>query len=174
MKKALFILSAILLIALGCTKKESTRTSGTDSIDNTTYFSTTYYYYGFLFSDAKLVATTSNPGPDITLYVKEDIAPPVLTLVANNFKPSFSKIGEYANEDAAKSAFDNLKTVSVEQWEEMADPVAPNQVWVYRSGTETYAKIRIVSTINETRDNKPFGECTFQWAYQPDGTTTFP
>ena len=56
----------------------------------------------------------------------------------------------------------------------MADPVIANQVWVYRTGTETYAKIRIISTVNETRDDLPYGECTFEWVYQPDGSTTFP
>jgi hypothetical protein len=174
MKRRLFILSAILLIIISCTKKESTRTSGTDVIDNTTYFSTTYYNYGFSFSEAKLVATTLNPGPDIAIYVNVDNVTPRLTLQTNNFSPSFFKVGEYPNEDAAKTAFDNLKTVSVDQWAEMADPIAANQVWIYKSGTENYTKFRIVSTVSETRDNIPFGECTFQWVYQPDGTTTFP
>lgn len=174
MKKSLFILSAILLILFGCKKKESTRSSGTDSIDNTTYFSTTYYNYGFSFSEAKPVATTLNPGPDIAIYVNVDNVTPRLTLQTNNLNPSFFKVGDYPTEDAAKSAFDNLKTVSVEQWAEMADPIAANQVWIYRSGTENYTKFRIVSTVNETRDNIPYGECTFQWIYQPDGTTTFP
>ena len=56
----------------------------------------------------------------------------------------------------------------------MADPINANQVWVYRTGTETYAKIRIISTVNEIRDDMPYGECTFEWVYQPDGSLTFP
>jgi hypothetical protein len=56
----------------------------------------------------------------------------------------------------------------------MADPIKDNQVWIYKSGTETYTKFRIISTVNETRSNVPYGECTFQWVYQPDGSTTFP
>jgi len=174
MKRRLFILSAILLTILSCTKKESTRTSGTDVIDNTTYFSTAYYTYGFSFSEAKLVSTTLNPGPDITIYVNVDNVTPRLTLQANNFKPSFFKVGDYASADAAKAAFDNLKTVSVEQWAEMADPIADNQIWIYRSGTDMYTKFRIVSTVNEKRDSHDYGECSFEWVYQPDGTTTFP
>jgi hypothetical protein len=56
----------------------------------------------------------------------------------------------------------------------MADPVTENQVWIYRSGNEKYAKIRIISTVNEIRENLPFGECRFEWLYQPDGSKTFP
>jgi hypothetical protein len=88
--------------------------------------------------------------------------------------PSFYKVGDFADVTTAQSVFDNLKTVSVSQWQDMADPILPNQVWIYRSGTAHYTKIRIVSTINETRQTVAYGECTFQWVYQPDGTSTFP
>jgi len=174
MKKVVFILLTIFSVLLSCTKKEATRTSGTDTIDNITYFSTTYFSYGFSFSGAKLVSTNLNPGPDITIIVNDDSGIPRLTLLANNLKPSFFKVGDFADEASAKTAFDNLKTVSVTQWLDLADPVIPNQVWIYRSGSDTYTKFRIVNTINETRQSVPYGECTFQWLYQPDGSTTFP
>jgi hypothetical protein len=174
MKKVLFSVLAIILGLSGCTKKEDTRTSGTDTIDNITYFSTTYYTYGFTFSAAKLVSTNLNPGPDITLYVNVDNVTPRLTLQSNNLKPSFFKVGEFSDATAAQTVFDNLKTVSASQWTEMADPIANNQVWVYRSATDTYTKFRIVSTVNESRSGTDYGECTFQWVYQSDGTLTFP
>jgi hypothetical protein len=175
MKRTVFILSVLFLVLTGCTKKEATRTSGIDTIDNITYYSTTYYNYGFSFSKAKLVPTyPSNTGLDISLYVNTDNGTPRLTLQAENLKPSFFKVGDYADETTAQSAFDNLKTISVTQWQDMADPINPNQVWIYRSGSENYTKIRIVSTVNETRNNIAYGECTFQWVYQPDGSSTFP
>ena len=174
MKKMVLIVLASLLIFTDCTKKEPTRTSGIDTIDNITYFSTTYYNYGFSFSGAKLVATSTSPGPDITIYVNIDNITPRLTLQSNNLKPSFFKVGDFADETTAKSAFDNLKTVSVEQWQDMADPLNANQVWIYKSGNDTYTKIRIVSTVNETRQGVAYGECTFQWVYQPDDSLTFP
>lgn len=173
MKRIIFILPVFLLF-FACTKDESTRKSGIDTIDNTTYFSTTYYTYGFSFSEAKLMSTNLNPGPDITIYVNVDTQTPRITLQSNNFKPSFFKVGDYPDEAAAISAFDNLKTVNVTNWVEMADPINPNQVWLYRSGTDMYTKFRIVSTINETREGIAYGECSFQWVYQPDGSTTFP
>jgi hypothetical protein len=176
MKKIAFIFLAIFSILTCCTKKESTRTSGIDTIDNITYFSatTTYYNYGFLFSGAKLVATTTTPGPDITIYVNVDNITPRLTLQTNNLNPSLFKVGDYADATKAQAAFDSLKTVSATQWQFMADPLNTNQVWIYKSGNGNYAKIRIVSTINETRQSVPYGECTFQWVYQPNGSSTFP
>ena len=99
---------------------------------------------------------------------------PELTFQHFNLKPSYYKVGDFPDEASARSAFDNLNTFDVSQWLDMADPVLPNQVWIYRSGTEHYAKIRIISTINETRQTVAYGECTFQWVYQPDGSLTFP
>ncbi|MEI6047361.1 MAG: hypothetical protein WCS03_00555 [Bacteroidota bacterium] len=174
MKRTSFILLATFSLLTGCTKVESTRTSGIDTIDNTTYESTTYYVYGFSFSKASLVSTIGKPEPDITLYVNFDNLPHRLTLQANNLKPSFFKYGEFADEAAAKLAFGNLKTFSASSWQDMADPISDNQVWIYRSGSESYAKIRVISTVNEMRNNLPYGECKFEWVYQPDGSSTFP
>ena len=173
MKRIVFI-SVVFLILTGCTKKEPTRTSGIDTIDNITYVSSTYYNYGFSFSGAKLISTETTPKPDITLFVNNESVTPRLTLQSDNLNPSFYKVGDFADVTAAQSAFDNLKTVAVTQWQEMADPVNDNQVWIYRSGAETYTKIRIVSTVNEKRTGIDYGECTFQWVYQPDGSLTFP
>ena len=174
MKRIVFILLAIFSILTGCTKKEPARTSGTDTIDNITYFSTTYYAYGFLFSGGKLVSTNLNPGPDITILVNVDNLTPKLILQTNNLKASFYKVGDFPDESKAISAFDNLKTVSVTQWKDIADPINANQVWIYRSGTDKYTKFRIVSTVNEIRQTISYGECKFQWVFQPDGSLTFP
>ena len=46
--------------------------------------------------------------------------------------------------------------------------------YIENSGKMNNTKIRIVSTVNETRESVPYGECTFQWVYQPDGSSTFP
>ena len=173
MKKQIYILLAILIALTGCSKVEKTRTSGTDTIDNTIYQSTTFYSYGFSFESAKLISNIENPGPDITLIVTRDV-PVRLILQTDNFLASFYKVGDYIDQSAATIAFDNLKTVQVPQWQELADNILPNQVWIYRSDGEKYTKIRIESTINETRTGVAYGECTFQWVHQRDGSLTFP
>jgi hypothetical protein len=174
MKRPLFIILIFLLILSGCRKDNIKPTSGTDTIDNTTFQTTTYYVFGFSFSKATKVSTLENPGPDILVYVNSDNPPARLTLQANNLNNSFYKVGDYPDGSTAKSAFDNLKTVGAFQWVSMADPIYANQVWVYRTGSEHYAKIRIISTINEIRASLPYGEVTFEWLYQPDGSLTFP
>jgi len=174
MKRSFVIIFLLSVVLFSCKKDETPSGSGTVTIDNKTYQSTTYYVYGFSFSMAKKVSTLEDPGPDVLLYVNADTPPDRLTFQANNLNPSFYKLGDYPDAQSASDAFDNLKTVGNYPWAEMADPVMANQVWVYRSGTECYAKMRIISTVNETRDSKPYGECTFEWVYQPDGSTTFP
>jgi hypothetical protein len=173
MKRAALIFLLFTVLVTGCTKTEDTRIKGTDTIDNITYQSTTYYVYGFSFAKAKLVSTLENPGPDIIIYVNQDTSTPRLTLQSDNLNSSFFKIGDFPDEASAIAAFDNLKTVSVTQWQDMVDPLEVNQVWIYRTSNDHYAKIRIVSTVNETRQGIAYGECSFQWAYQSDGSSIF-
>jgi hypothetical protein len=176
MKRSFIIIFMLAIISCSCKKTDNTPAgSGTVTIDNKTFQSTTYYVYGFSFSKAKKVSTLENPGPDVTVYVNTDNPPVIwLYLQANNLNPSFAKIGDYPDAESASTAFDNLKTVGNYQWTDLAQPIAPNQVWVYKTGTPNYAKIRIISTVNDSINNKPYGECTFKWVYQPDGSTTFP
>lgn len=173
-KRLLLIIVFFGTVISGCTKVEPTRTSGTDTIDNIIYQPNDPFVYGFSFSIASLVSTKANPKPDILLYVNVDNLPHRLTLQVSSLKPSFFKVGDFADEATAKAAFDNLKTVSVTQWTDMADPLLSNQVWIFRTGADRYVKIRIKNTVNEVRQLIPYGECTFQWLYQPDGSSTFP
>ena len=173
-KRHLFIILFLLSAFSGCKKAETIRTSGTDTIDNTVYQDATYYALGFSFSQAKKISNLSDPGPDITLYLNQDNpALPRLTLVVNNFKPSFYKAGDFPDEVSAIASYNNLKTIGAYQWVDMADPIKANQVWVYRTGRDQYAKFRIISTKNEVRNNLPYGECTFEWVFQADGSSTF-
>jgi hypothetical protein len=176
MKRLLFIFLLFLTILSGCKKAETIPTSGTDTIDNTGYQNaTTYYALGFSFSQAKKISNLSQPGPDITLIVNQDNpASTRLTLMVDNFKRSYFKIGDFTNEVSSVAAFNNLKTVGTYQWVDLADTIKANQVWLYRTGRDQYAKFRIVSAKNEVRNSKPYGECTFQWVFQPDGSSTFP
>jgi len=175
MKRSLIIIFLFAIVLNSCKKTDNTPSgSGTVTIDNTTHQSTTYYIYGFSFSKAKKVSTLEIPGPDISVYVNADTPPNRLYLQADNLNPSFAKIGDFPDAASASAAFDNLKTVGNYEWTDLAIPVAPNQVWVYKTGTPCYAKMWIISTVNDSVNNKPYGECTFKWVYQPDGSTTFP
>ncbi|MDP4224156.1 MAG: hypothetical protein Q8868_12665, partial [Bacteroidota bacterium] len=118
------------------------------------------------------VPTSGNPQPDITV----DNDGTKLLLMANNLKNSFYKAGEYPDATSAKTAYDNLKSATINDtdWIGIAYGIASNQIWIYRSGTNNYAKFRIISTVAEVRAGRNYAECTFEWEYQPDGTLTFP
>jgi hypothetical protein len=176
MKSSFIIILVLSIVLYSCKKSDNPSGSGTVTITNTLEGNdqTGYYSFGFLFSQAKKVSTTEVPGPDVLVYVNPGTSPASLTLQANNLNPSFYKIGDYPDAQSAATAFNNLKTVGTYNWVEMADPVASNQVWVYRTQSGCYAKIRIISAVIDNTKNPVYGECTFEWVYQPDGSTTFP
>jgi hypothetical protein len=172
MKRIVLILVVFCSILQGCTKKESTPTSGIETLDNTLYGTGPYYANGFIFNQAKKASTLDNPEPDIT--IDNDGTLLNLILQTNNYKDSFYKVGEYADASLAEQAFISLTSYSVPQWLVWGYQIKPNQIWLFRTANEHYAKIRIISTISEIRNNRDYAECTFQWVYQPDGSSTFP
>ncbi len=159
-----------MLLLASCSKNQITPTSGFATIDNTTGQSQTYYVYGFLFSEAKYVSTLDNPDPDITV----DSDGTYIYLQTTNLNNSFYKFGEYNDSLSAITAFRGITSPTVPQWAEWADKAGPDQIWIFRTGTEHYAKIRIISTFTELRNNRNYARCKFEWVYQPDGTLTFP
>lgn len=174
MKRISIIIMLSIFLLAGCIKENTPRTSGTDTIDNEIFHKTVYYAYGFSFAKAGKAATTETPLPDFVLYVNTDTQTPRLTLETRNLKDSFSKVGDYPDEASAISAFKNLSMVGSVQWIGIADPVNANQIWLYRTNDDQYAKIRIVTIVNETRNSLPYGQITFEWVFQPDGSSVFP
>jgi hypothetical protein len=179
MKKYLSLILLFIVFFARC-KKESTdipdqdsiRLSGIDTINNVLYGTGPYYAFGFSFPQGKKISTLSVPEPDIT--VDNDGTLDNLILQTNNYKNSFYLAGEYGNATLAEQGFESLTAPIVSQWEIWAYSIKANQIWVYRSGTNHYAKLRIISIISETRNTWDYAECVFEWVYQPDGTLTFP
>lgn len=166
----------LVLLASGCRKDREPPLSGSFTIDNNLYGTGPYYAFGFSFSKASKVSTLENPPPDITLIAITDIFGHVtkMNLQTSNFKGSFFKAGQYTDAAEALQAFDNLTSATVSQWADDADDIAAHQVWIFRSRSENYAKFLITDAYSEDKDVWPYAECTFKWAYQPDGTLTFP
>ncbi|HOS71120.1 MAG TPA: hypothetical protein PLZ75_01580 [Bacteroidales bacterium] len=168
---SILLLAAVLLIS--CDRKKEPERSGTATIDNELVLDKelqTYVNYGFLFSEARLASNVESPRPDITVFRDGD----KISLDANNLSPSFYKYGEYNSQQEAAEAFRNLSSATVSRWEERATMLKINQIWLYRSNTERYAKIRIISIQLENRSLQEYVKCTFEWVYQPDGSLNFP
>lgn len=176
MRKCLIAILLILSFLTGCKKESGSEYSGIFTISNSLYGSGPYYALGFSFSLGKEVSTLDDPGPDITLIADVDIDGTIrrLLLQTENFKSSFFKYGQYSDAAEASAAFKNLSSVSVPAWVESGENIEKNQIWIFRTSSEHYAKFRIISTLAEKRNGKTYAECTFEWVYQPDGTLTFP
>jgi hypothetical protein len=176
MNKILSIFIVLLITVTAC-KKDKNNYSGTVTINNELSGTGPYYAYGFSVPTGEKVSTLNNPLDVIALFVDFDVDFTVrkIYMSVNNFKNSFSKYGEYSSATGASDAFKNLKSFDEPQWTELADPVNPNQIWLFKSSEDKYAKIRIISTYSEKREGMPypFAECTFEWVYQPDGTQSF-
>ena len=176
MKKLIIISVILLYFVSGCKKDEDDPAprSGTVTIDNSLkgdQFSG-YYAFGFSFVLGNKISTIENPPPDIT--IDNGSAFDNLIFVNDNNIPSFFKAGEYADAASAGQAFKALTSATVTQWSGIGQSVKPNQVWLYRSDNEKYAKLLVISTKAEQRSDRDYAECTFEWDYQPDGTLTFP
>ena len=169
MQRSFIIILLILAITAGC-KKDEVPLSGTITIDNNLYGTSSYYSLGFSFEKADLVSTLSS-GFDIVLTNDGTIAN--LILQASNFNNSFYLAGTYSDESAAKQAFTAMIQPVVNGWAEWAFGVKPNQIWIYRTSKDTYAKMRIISTESVAKTPRNYAACTFEWVYQPDGTLTF-
>jgi len=176
MKRLCFIILLALLTLFGCKKNDGYKLSGTDTIDNILYGTGPYYAFGFSVPRGLKVTTSSNPPDVFTILADNDINNNVrkIYFATINFKNSFSRFGQYVDEASASLAFKNLTSFADPQWTELGDSVRANQVWLYRTSTDKYAKIRVISTIAEKRNNLPYAECSFEWVYQPDGSLTFP
>lgn len=176
MKRLSLIIFLVLLTLSGCKKNDSPRLSGTDTIDNKLYGTGPYYAFGFSVPTGQKVTTSSNPPDVITILADNDINNNVrkIYFATINYKNSFSRFGQYADDAKASLAFKNLTSFTDRQWTELGDSVRVNQVWLYRTSTDKYAKIRVISTVAEKRDNLPYAECTFEWVFQHDGSLTFP
>jgi len=171
-------LVAILFLTLfftGCDnmdKPGKTLTSGTETIDNSLFGTGPYYAMGFNFATAEKVSSLHSPKPDLILELGGTLD--IFILQTGTGLNGFFLKGEYADAASASQAFNNLTAFSVSDWLEWANPVKPNQVWIYRSADEHYAKIRIISTSSEDLNPRDYAECSFEWVYQPDGSLTFP
>jgi hypothetical protein len=176
MKRSLVFILLLSVLIPGC-KKNTIKTSGTATIDNTLYGTDNFYALGFTFSlDAK-VSNLRNPGPDIT--VDNDGTLGNVRLLTNGYTNQFFKAGSYTNASEAATVFNNLTAPVVPQYVIWADSIKENQIWIFKTADEYYAKMRIISTFSQKRkaavgDSIIYSECKFEWVYQPDGSLTFP
>jgi hypothetical protein len=136
-----------------------------------------YYAIGFSFPADKKISTLNHPHDVITINASASSDGNTIEKIyldAQNFNNSFFRFGEYTGAAAAKQAFDSLTNIGNVEWKASGDSIKANQIWIFKTEALSFAKFRIISTVAEMRQNIPYAECTFEWVYQPDGSSTFP
>lgn len=173
--RTLYIITVIAILFGGCKKKDDPVTAGTITIDNLLYGAGPYYALGFEIKTGAKVSTLDGAQDVLAVMADADINNNVrkIFLAVNNFRNAFSLYGEYTDAGQATTAFENLTSFTDPVWTSLGDNVKPHQVWLFRTSTDTYAKIRIISAVGEKRNEKAYAECSLQWVYQPDGSKTF-
>ncbi|MBA4321311.1 MAG: hypothetical protein C0408_00690 [Odoribacter sp.] len=173
MRTIYLIILVVLFSVSGCKKDSGPRLSGTDTIDNILSKDPPYYAFGFSFPASQKVSTLNSPLDVFTINAFPGNFDKTY-FDCQNFNNSFYRYGVYADAAAASLAFKNLASFSVTEWKAVGDSVKSNQIWLFKTSSDTYAKFRIISSIGEIRDSRPYVECTFEWVYLPDGSLTFP
>ena len=171
--KAIFILILILFVS-ACSKDKEVKTSGTHTITSEKILAgQTYSYYGFSFSKASVKlynVATSTDRPDFGVGMNQDSLPYFDT---ENIEESFALAGDFLTADSALTFFNNYREVDVNSYEGLAQPVLENQIWVFKTRSNTFGKMLILNTLKYEKQSYLIVEVQFQWVYQPDGSGIF-
>ena len=137
---------------------------------------------GFSFSEANIVKYPNSQGiiPDITVNVQtNEYGDPIGTfLTPVNLEPTFLLKYWPSTMDSAMAYYDTLSFISDTSFSDLAIPVLENQVWAVNTHDWKFAKILITSSFAFTDSSNInnitlYGEITFKWKYQPDGSWHF-
>jgi hypothetical protein len=92
--------------------------------------------------------------------------------------PAFCLLRQFGSIDTASSYFHGLAEIPDTTYADLALSINPNQVWAIKTRRDTFAKILIRQTTAYIDSSlpgtpSPYGEVTFEWVYQPNGTRQF-
>jgi hypothetical protein len=186
--KALSVLSVAAVLAAifwsGCKDDgigpSSIPTSGTATVDSRYVNSQAS---GFSFDQAAIVRFPNSAGlfPDFIALVQMNETAAILGVYfarPDSLVPSFRLLRQFTLIDSAHSYFQDLAEIPDTNYVDLALPVRVGQVWAVKTRRNTFAKILIRQTVAYADSSNPsaltpYGEATFDWAYQPNGTRQF-
>ena len=178
MKKIIYIIIFAAIIQSSCDKNNNDKTSGENSLNSELILSgQTYSIQGFSFESGSVILynpASSTSIPDI--FVLPDSQNNELSAYLDTENPfeSFALAGTFQTSGDALDFFNNYKKVEINSYIPFAKPVLENQVWIFKTRNNKYAKLLILKVNTSVKNLEPFAEITFKWAYQPDGSTIFP
>ncbi len=174
---------SLLLLYAGCknegTSPVPTPTSGTATVNSRVVNSTVS---GFCFSRAANISYPNQAGviPDMMVLVQTGQSGNILGVYLarpDTLVPTFRLLREFGSADSAHQYFVALSEIPDTTYENLALPARASQIWAVKTRDNTFAKIHIRSTTayvdSSTGVRTLYGEATFDWAYQPDGSRRF-
>jgi hypothetical protein len=176
--KKITLLIIIAFLVLGCNKNNNPKTTGEASLNSELILEgETYSVPGFSFESASVVLYNPAGGQTIPdIFALPDVQNNVYSAYfdTQNTLPSFALVAEFESSGEAQDFFNNYKLVDVNSYSGLAKPVVKNQVWVFKTRNDKYAKLLVVKVDAYLKDDEAFAEVTFKWVYQPDGSKVFP
>ena len=180
---ATIVTDAVLVGACsnGGTGTDLPPTSGTATIDSRVVNN---QGSGFSFDQAAIIKFpgSSNTFPDIEVLVNINQTGGVIGVCFARpdslLLPAFQLLRRFSVLDSARSYFNNLGEIPDTTYEELALPVEVGDVWAVKTRRSRFAKILIMQTVAYMDSSNrsaptPFGQATFDWSYQPNGTMVF-
>ncbi|MGE5811726.1 MAG: hypothetical protein ACM339_09505 [Ignavibacteria bacterium] len=176
------ILISTIFFINGCDSVEPIlpKTSGETTI-NTKLVD--HKYNGFSFSQGETInyPNSNNINPDIIVLVQTNETGNILGVFfgpGGNLRPTFNLIKQFNNTDSAQIFFDNLFEVPDSNYMDLALSVNVNQIWAVKTNDVKFGKILILHTeayVDNSNPSSPtlYGEATFKWKYQPNGSRIF-
>lgn len=186
MKTAILLSIAVgftLLNWTGCKNEDTppvpTPTSGRATVNNRTVNQTTS---GFSFSHAANISFPNPSGvvPDIAVFVQTGQSGNIVGVYLarpDSLLPAFRLLRGFGSIDSASQYFQALREIPDTTYLDVALPVTVGEIWAVITRDNKYARILIRNTTayvdSSTGTRTLYGETTFDWAYQPDGTRRF-
>lgn len=169
---------AVLTVLLtSCEKEPGQLSAGEFTIDNTLYGQVQYYAIGFSFEQGRKLKTTDVPGPDITVHARTGAGGVTegAYLDTPNLMESFALAGEFDTGPGAAAFFDELTEIEplLYDWVLSADGIKLNQVWLFKTREDNYARFMIKDLVLEDDEGEAYAELTAEWVIQADGSNTF-
>jgi hypothetical protein len=169
----------VIFLFAACEKdKEIAKTSGEVILSSQIKGNaSSYYVEGFLLEQAKTISfnITSSPVPDLVLENIVDLQGNVVgaNLTSPQNDAAFYKAGEFVSLAEAEAFYNNLTDAGSHIYNPTADAIAANQVYIFQSRGNKFAKLLIKSYKIVPSASSDFVEINLKWSYQPSGEKAF-
>jgi hypothetical protein len=177
MGKYLLLLSAIVLIAISCDKKEEEPEYSGEIILSSEILQSgqSYVFYGFSFESGKIstYSLTSSVLPDLAAVHVELVDSVNIDLLGSDDQEAFYKNGIFPGSTEAEAYFNSYSEVIATSFQPIAYYIRENQVWTVQTDKNHFAKIWIKEISVKQTGQEKYADIRIQYQYQPDGSRIF-